>query len=130
MFGTSLADTRTHTNTHTRSARSLRLSVELRIVRARLARTRGCRQFSLRLFLGVRSSGNFIEIRDKEHPGSVDHSLVYKSFMADINLLRHADMVVGTAGSIVSRLFLLVVTGDRGRVPPYVMLDKPFEGPF
>ena len=74
--------------------------------------------------------GNFIEIRDREHPGSVNHALIYKSFMADMNLLRHADMVVGTSGSVASRLFLLIVAGDRGRVPPYVMLDKPFGGPF
>lgn len=73
---------------------------------------------------------NFIEIRDKLHPGTVDHGLAYRSFMADMNLLRGADMVVGTSGSVISRLFMLLVTGDRGRVPPYVMLDQPFQGPF
>ena len=65
----------------------------------------------------------FIEARNSR--GLVDRPSVLTSLFADLELLSRAHGFVGTAASFASRLALLAIVGERGAVPPFVMLDRP-----
>ena len=47
------------------------------------------------------------------------------SLYADLELLARADAFVGTAASWTSRVALLAMLGERGALPPFVMVDRP-----
>ena len=70
-----------------------------------------------------KSSADFIEARNDR--GLVDRKEVIGSFLADVSLLSGADGLVATAASWTSRVALLAIIGESGRIPPFVMVDRP-----
>ena len=48
-----------------------------------------------------------------------------QALSSDLRLLSASHGFVGTAASWTSRLALLAITGERGALPPFVMLDRP-----
>ena len=55
----------------------------------------------------------------------MDHTSVFASLYADLDLLAGADAFVGTAASWISRLALLAIAGEAGSLPPHEFLDMP-----
>jgi hypothetical protein len=66
---------------------------------------------------------SFIERRNQA--GLVNRTAVLASLLADLALLSGGHGFVGTAASWTSRLALLALTGERGAIPPFVLLDQP-----
>mmetsp|Transcript_15045 Transcript_15045/g.49909 ORF Transcript_15045/g.49909 Transcript_15045/m.49909 type:complete len:118 (+) Transcript_15045:1201-1554(+) len=65
----------------------------------------------------------FIEARNAA--GLVNRTANFAALSADLRLLSASHSFVGTAASWTSRLALLAITGERGALPPFVMLDRP-----
>jgi hypothetical protein len=74
---------------------------------------------------GARSTHevNFIEARNDRH--LVKRETVIGSLHADLELLSLSDAFVGTAASWTSRLALLAIVAEQGKVPPFALLDQP-----
>jgi len=66
----------------------------------------------------------FIENRNWQQEES---SAIFLSLLTDMYYLQHADLLVGTASSTLTRLLLFVITARTGRVPPYASMDQSFE---
>ena len=65
-----------------------------------------------------------------ERRAGVDTGLAFRSFLAEMALLQTAQMLVATSVSVTSRMALFAIAGAQGHVPPYVMVDRPFDCAF
>ena len=72
---------------------------------------------------GGQTKDDFIEARNDR--GLVQRAPLVASLFADLELLSRADAFVGTASSWTSRVALLAIMGERGVLPPFVMVDRP-----
>lgn len=71
------------------------------------------------------AADEFIEARNER--GLVDRAAVVASLFADVELLSRADAFVGTAASFTSRVALFSIVGEKGSIPPFIMIDRPLK---
>lgn len=77
--------------------------------------------------VGVVDSAATVGSEPKAAEGGVfDRALAFASLIGELELLAGADAFVGTpASSVASRLCLYLISGRKGRIPPYSLLDAP-----